>query len=107
MRPHLPAPRWRVALRHLVVFPIRVYQALVSPWLPGSCLYTPSCSQYAREAILRHGVVRGVLAAAARILRCAGGLFQGGEDPVPDRVTWQTLADGYRRFWRRDPSRRR
>ena len=97
--------RWRVLLRQVFVFPIRAYQALVSPLLPGSCIYLPTCSQYAREAILRHGILCGGLAAAARILRCAGGLFEGGEDPVPERVTWSVLAGGYRRFRRRKPRR--
>ncbi len=63
---------------------VRAYQWLVSPVLPMSCRYHPSCSHYACEAILRHGVLRGGWLAALRILRChpwrAGGL-----DPVPER----------------------
>jgi putative membrane protein insertion efficiency factor len=94
-------------LRHAVVLLIRVYQVALSPLLPRACIYVPTCSQYAREAILSHGVLRGVAAAAARILRCAGGLFEGGEDPVPERITFGALAHGYRRFLRRKTPRRR
>ncbi len=98
------APGWRGALRQAVVLPIRLYRLVISPLLPGACIYTPTCSQYAMDAIVRHGVLRGLAAAIARVLRCAGGLFEGGEDPVPERITWRALADGYRSFWR---SRRR
>jgi putative membrane protein insertion efficiency factor len=92
---------WRGALRQAVVLPIRVYRMVISPLLPGACIYTPTCSQYALDAIVRHGVLRGLAAGIARVLRCAGGLFEGGEDPVPERVTWRAITDGYRRFWRR------
>ncbi len=64
---------------------VRAYQLVLSPVLPMSCRYHPTCSHYACEAISRHGVLRGGWLVAARILRChpwrAGGL-----DPVPERV---------------------
>lgn len=54
------------------------YKAWISPLLPRSCRFSPTCSEYARLAILRHGVVRGFLLAAWRLLRCqplgAGGI---------------------------------
>lgn len=61
---------------------IRAYQLLVSPVLPRSCRYYPSCSHYAAEAVERHGPGRGSLLAARRLLRCHpwGG---AGYDPVP------------------------
>jgi putative membrane protein insertion efficiency factor len=61
---------------------IRLYQLLVSPALPPSCRYYPSCSHYAAEAIGRHGPVRGSALAMRRLLRCHpwGG---SGYDPVP------------------------
>ncbi len=70
--------------RLLCVGMIRFYQYLVAPLLPRVCRYGPSCSEYAREAIERHGVVAGGWLAARRILRCHpwGG---SGYDPVPDR----------------------
>ena len=93
----------RLFARHLLVLPILVYQKLVSPLLPGSCIYRPTCSAYAREALLRHGLAAGALLALARVLRCAGGLFVGGDDPVPSRFTFREIGAAYRRFGRRRP----
>lgn len=66
---------------------IRVYQYGISPLLPRVCRYAPSCSEYAGEAIERHGVLRGVWLAGRRLLRCHpwGG---HGYDPVPERAGW-------------------
>jgi len=69
-------------MRALVVGLLRGYKLLVSPFLPPSCRYFPSCSQYACEAIEKHGVFRGARLAALRILRCHPG-HPGGVDPVP------------------------
>lgn len=59
---------------------IRAYQRWVSPWLPATCRYWPTCSEYARLSIVRHGMVRGAAAAVTRLLRCQP-LFPGGIDP--------------------------
>lgn len=61
---------------------IRVYQTAVSPWTPAACRFTPTCSEYARRAILTRGAARGSWLAVRRILRCHpwGG---HGYDPVP------------------------
>ena len=66
----------------LLILPIRFYQRCISPLLPAACRYTPTCSQYAVEAIQRHGPIRGLWLAIRRILRCHpwGG---SGYDPVP------------------------
>lgn len=71
-------------LRAALTAPIRLYRWLISPLLPPSCRFTPTCSAYAIEAVERHGVLRGVTLAARRILRCHpwGG---SGYDPVPCR----------------------
>jgi putative membrane protein insertion efficiency factor len=61
---------------------IRWYQRDVSAHRPASCRFTPSCSQYAAEAIERHGTVRGVALAARRLTRCRPG-GRRGADPVP------------------------
>lgn len=60
---------------------IRGYQTLISPLLPQSCKYYPSCSHYALEAVNQYGVLRGVVLAAWRLLRC-NPFSMGGYDPV-------------------------
>lgn len=69
-------------LRRLFILPIRFYQGAISPLFPSVCRFTPTCSQYAVEAIARHGVVKGSWMALRRIARCHpwGG---SGYDPVP------------------------
>ncbi|MDR2502806.1 MAG: membrane protein insertion efficiency factor YidD [Deltaproteobacteria bacterium] len=69
-------------LRRLVILPIRVYQACVSPFLPPSCRFYPSCSAYAAEAVSVHGLFKGGLLSLRRILRCHP-FNDGGVDPVP------------------------
>ena len=74
-------------LSHLIamilVLPIRFYQICISPLLGPSCRFTPTCSEYAKQAILKHGPIKGLGLAIWRILRCNpwGG---SGYDPVPD-----------------------
>ena len=65
-----------------LILPIRGYQLFISPLLPPSCRYTPTCSQYAVEAISKHGPFKGLALAIWRILRCHpwGGHVH---DPVP------------------------
>jgi uncharacterized protein len=67
--------------RRIIVGLIRLYQRFVSPLLPPSCRFSPSCSQYALIAVQKHGVVKGGVMAAWRILRC-NPLSKGGFDPV-------------------------
>ena len=69
-------------LRKLAIAPILFYQRLVSPLLPRRCRFVPSCSEYAVEAITKHGVFRGSWLAARRVLKCHP-LHRGGHDPVP------------------------
>ncbi|MBQ4498342.1 MAG: membrane protein insertion efficiency factor YidD [Spirochaetaceae bacterium] len=61
---------------------IRAYQIGISPFLPKSCRYYPSCSHYAIEAINKYGPFKGTLLASKRILRCHP-FHEGGYDPVP------------------------
>ena len=61
---------------------LRWYKRSVSPLLPPSCRYTPTCSEYAMEAIERHGLVRGTYLATRRVLSCHP-FSRGGYDPVP------------------------
>jgi putative membrane protein insertion efficiency factor len=69
-------------MKQAVQFVLRCYQRVVSPMLPQACRFVPTCSQYAIEAVERHGVVRGGLLAAARLLRCQP-FARAGFDPVP------------------------
>lgn len=66
----------------LLVLLIRGYKLLLSPLLPPSCRFVPSCSQYAVEALARHGSRSGLLLAVRRLLRCHPW-HAGGFDPVP------------------------
>lgn len=68
--------------RFLALSLIRVYQLLLSPFFRGSCRFTPSCSDYAREAIERHGVIRGLSLSVRRLSRCHP-MGAHGVDPVP------------------------
>ena len=69
-------------IRKIFILPIRFYQLCISPLFPPCCRFTPTCSQYALQAIMRHGVIKGSWLALRRILRCHpwGG---SGYDPVP------------------------
>ena len=69
-------------MRTVLLLAIRAYRFLVSPLLPPSCRYFPTCSQYAYEAIEKHGWLRGSRLAFTRVLRCHPGQ-PGGVDPVP------------------------
>lgn len=70
-------------LRRLVLTAIGFYQSAISPLRPSACRYVPTCSEYARTAVERHGPWRGGWLAVRRVLRChpLGGR---GYDPVPD-----------------------
>ncbi len=69
-------------LARLLMMLVRGYQLALSPLLPPACRYTPSCSQYAIEALGRHGAFKGSWLALRRIGRCHP-FRRGGYDPVP------------------------
>ena len=71
-------------LRRLAILPIRIYQKIISPLLPGVCRYRPTCSEYMAEAIQTHGIVKGLYLGTRRLLRCHpwGG---SGYDPGPPK----------------------
>ena len=70
-------------MRKFLIALIRGYQLLISPLLGNHCRFYPSCSQYAREALEQHGVLRGLWLAVRRLLRCHPW-HEGGVDPVPE-----------------------
>jgi hypothetical protein len=69
-------------MKYLLMAPIKVYQLIVSPWMPPVCRFQPTCSRYAMEALQKHGALRGGWLMVRRLFRCApwGG---SGYDPVP------------------------
>jgi putative membrane protein insertion efficiency factor len=71
-------------VRALVVAPIRIYQKVVSPLFGTRCKYYPSCSEYAAQAITKFGILRGLVLAGWRVLRC-NPWSHGGVDPVEDQ----------------------
>jgi putative membrane protein insertion efficiency factor len=72
------------ALRALAIAPIRVYQRAISPALGNRCRYYPSCSEYAVQAIRSFGILRGLVLAAWRLLRC-NPWSHGGFDHVEEQ----------------------
>jgi len=72
------------ALRALAIAPIRVYQRAISPALGDRCRYYPSCSEYAVQAIRSYGILRGLVLAAWRLLRC-NPWSHGGFDHVEEQ----------------------
>ncbi len=73
----------RRALVGMIVLLLRGYQLLLSPVLPATCRYLPTCSDYAAQAVARHGPLRGCWLAARRVARCHPW-GDAGYDPVPD-----------------------
>ncbi|MBR5396119.1 MAG: membrane protein insertion efficiency factor YidD [Bacteroidaceae bacterium] len=82
MKASLLLHRLSKLLAQLLILPIRFYQRCISPLTPPSCRFTPTCSQYAIEALRKYGPFKGLWLALRRLLRChpLGG---SGYDPVP------------------------
>jgi hypothetical protein len=70
-----------MVVKKILILLIRFYQLAISPLIPPSCRFTPTCSQYAIDAIERHGPIRGLYLAVHRLLRCHP-FHKGGYDPV-------------------------
>jgi putative membrane protein insertion efficiency factor len=69
-------------MKRLLLALLRFYKAAISPWLGANCRFVPTCSEYAMDAIEKHGALKGSWMAAGRILRC-NPFCKGGYDPVP------------------------
>ena len=73
-------------MKKVIIFPflaiIKFYQNFVSPLLPSTCRYTPTCSEYAKQSLVKHGLIKGSFISIKRIIKCNpwGG---NGHDPVP------------------------
>jgi putative membrane protein insertion efficiency factor len=69
-------------MKYILIFIITLYQKLFSPWLPPTCRFSPTCSQYAKEALIKYGIFQGFFLALKRLLKCHP-FHVGGYDPVP------------------------
>ena len=69
-------------MKYIALGLLRLYKFVLSPLLPAACRYQPTCSDYAREAVERHGAMKGTVMAARRLARCHP-FREGGYDPVP------------------------
>ncbi|MAJ51603.1 MAG: membrane protein insertion efficiency factor YidD [Flammeovirgaceae bacterium] len=72
----------KMLFRKLLTLPIVIYQVSISPFLPSSCRFTPTCSSYAKEAIIKFGAVKGLFLAVRRFSACHPW-GRNGHDPVP------------------------
>lgn len=70
-----------------LIFLIQLYRHMVSPLRLPTCRFTPTCSQYAVDALAEYGLVRGSGLAAVRLAKC-GPWHRGGWDPIPERRVW-------------------
>ena len=73
-------------MKSIFIFLIVLYQRLISPYFPSSCRFMPTCSEYAKEAIERHGLIKGTYLSIKRITKCHPIKLLGGSegyDPVP------------------------
>jgi uncharacterized protein len=77
--------------RRLATAPLKLYQALISPAIGPRCKFYPSCSEYAVQAIMRFGILRGLVLAAWRLLRC-NPFNHGGFDPVDNQRLFKVRA---------------
>ena len=91
---HPPSPGAAARIvRSVLAAPIVLYQRLISPALPRRCKYEPTCSRYAVEAVREYGILRGLVLAGWRLLRCNPWSY-GGYDPVEAQRVFRTRSDG-------------
>jgi putative membrane protein insertion efficiency factor len=78
-------------VRRIATAPLKLYQVIISPALGPRCKFYPSCSEYAVQAIMRFGILRGLVLAAWRLLRC-NPFSHGGFDPVENQRLFKVRA---------------
>ena len=82
----------KTAVRKIVLLPVKAYQKLISPMLGANCIYSPTCSEYFKQAVMQHGIIKGSILGTARILRC-NRFYMGGPDPVPQEFSLKYIRD--------------
>lgn len=75
-------------MKYILIFFIKVYRKIISPIKPPCCRFTPTCSQYAIEALSVHGFFKGSYLSIKRIVRC-NPFCDGGIDPVPPKIKYK------------------
>ena len=78
-------------LARIVALPVRAYRLVLSPWIGHACRFQPTCSAYAGQAIREYGILRGLVLAGWRLLRC-NPFSHGGFDPVTDQRLFRSRA---------------
>ena len=78
-------------MKYILIFIIKIYQAVISPFLPNSCRFYPTCSHYAIESLNTHGFFYGLYLSAKRIVKC-NPFHKGGFDPVPPKIKSKNLS---------------
>ncbi|MCX5776999.1 MAG: membrane protein insertion efficiency factor YidD [Candidatus Firestonebacteria bacterium] len=71
-------------MKNFLIFLLKIYKRGISPYLPRSCKFTPTCSEYAMEALHRFGVVKGSWLSVKRLSKCHP-FHKEGHDPVPEK----------------------
>jgi putative membrane protein insertion efficiency factor len=77
-------------LQALYLIPVYLYKGVLSPYMGGSCIYSPSCSTYFVQAVSKHGIIKGTLLGVIRIFRCSR-FYMGGSDPVPEEFSFEQI----------------
>lgn len=80
------------AARKIFLLPVKAYQKLISPMLGANCIYSPTCSEYFKQAVMQHGIIKGTILGTSRILRC-NRFYMGGPDPVPQEFSFKYIRD--------------
>ena len=73
---------FKLVLRKIFTVPVLIYQYIISPLFPSTCRFTPTCSEYTKQAIIKHGIFKGTKLSAKRISKCHPW-GDSGYDPVP------------------------
>lgn len=69
-------------MKYIFIYLVKFYRKFISPLFPPTCRFTPTCSEYAIQAFMKHGAIKGLFLTVWRILRC-NPFCKGGHDPVP------------------------
>ncbi len=85
--------------RKIFLLPVKAYQKLISPFLGANCIYSPTCSEYFNQCVLRFGIIKGSIMGFARIFRCSR-LYFGGPDEVPEDFSFRHIRARYIAFRR-------